>query len=119
MKRVLVVGAGIHGLVTAVREHLAKNQVFKYLLSPQGFAAPRLGIILAYNASLFTMCVARPSPHPLLQRMYRRICIIRYHEITPRYSRQFGDDMLAVTIVANVVEESKIEYQIKLLVGKW
>ena len=28
MKRVLVVGAGIHGLVTAVREHLAKNQVF-------------------------------------------------------------------------------------------
>ena len=28
MKRVLVVGAGIHGLVTAAREHLAKNQVF-------------------------------------------------------------------------------------------
>lgn len=28
MKRVLVVGAGIHGLVTAVREHIAKNQVF-------------------------------------------------------------------------------------------
>ena len=28
MKRVLVVGAGIHGLVTAAREHIAKNQVF-------------------------------------------------------------------------------------------
>jgi len=28
MKRVLVVGAGLHGLVTAAREHLAKNQVF-------------------------------------------------------------------------------------------
>ncbi len=28
MKRVLVVGAGIQGLVTAAREHLAKNQVF-------------------------------------------------------------------------------------------
>ena len=28
MKRVLVVGAGIHGLVTAAKEHLAKNQVF-------------------------------------------------------------------------------------------
>lgn len=28
MKRVLVVGAGIHGLVTAAREHLANNQVF-------------------------------------------------------------------------------------------
>ena len=28
VKRVLVVGAGIHGLVTAAREHLAKNQVF-------------------------------------------------------------------------------------------
>ena len=28
MKRVLVVGAGIHGLVTAVREHISKNQVF-------------------------------------------------------------------------------------------
>tara|TARA_B100000700_G_scaffold171806_1_gene189771 strand:- start:4444 stop:5388 length:945 start_codon:yes stop_codon:yes gene_type:complete len=28
MKRVLIVGAGIQGLVTAAREHLAKNQVF-------------------------------------------------------------------------------------------
>ena len=28
MKRVLVVGAGIHGLVTAAKEHLAKNQVY-------------------------------------------------------------------------------------------
>ena len=28
MKRVLVVGAGLHGLVTAAREHIAKNQVF-------------------------------------------------------------------------------------------
>ncbi len=28
MKRILVVGAGIHGLVTAAREHIAKNQVF-------------------------------------------------------------------------------------------
>ena len=28
MKRILVVGAGIHGLVTAVREHLDGNQVF-------------------------------------------------------------------------------------------
>ena len=28
MKRVLVVGAGIQGLVTAAKEHLAKNQVF-------------------------------------------------------------------------------------------
>ena len=28
MKRVLVVGAGLHGLVTAAREHLANNQVF-------------------------------------------------------------------------------------------
>ena len=37
----------------------------------------------------------------------------------PRYSRQFGDDMLTVTVVANVVEESKIEYQTKLPVGKW
>jgi len=37
----------------------------------------------------------------------------------PRYSRQFGDDMLAVIVVANVVKKSKIEYQIKLLVGKW
>lgn len=64
-------------------------------------------------------CVARPSPQPLLQRMYRRICIIRYDEITPRYSRQFSDDMLAVSVVANVVKEAKIEYQIKLLVGKW
>jgi len=27
--------------------------------------------------------------------------------------------MLAVTVVANVVKKSKIEYQIKLLVGKW
>ena len=37
----------------------------------------------------------------------------------PRYSRQFSDDMLAVSVVANVVKEAKIEYQIKLLVGKW
>ena len=64
-------------------------------------------------------CVARPSPQLLLQRMYRRICVIRYDEITPRYSRQCGDDMLAVTVVANVVKKSKIEYQIKLLVRKW
>ena len=28
MTRVLVVGAGLHGLVTAAREHIAKNQVF-------------------------------------------------------------------------------------------
>ena len=28
MKRVLVVGAGLHGLVTAAREHIAKTQVF-------------------------------------------------------------------------------------------
>ena len=28
MKRVLVVGAGIHGLVTAIKEHLSGNQVF-------------------------------------------------------------------------------------------
>lgn len=56
MKRVLIIGAGLHGLVTAVREHLAKNQVYilekRTNIGGRGTSQPSLGYQLEHGPHL-------------------------------------------------------------------
>lgn len=56
MKRVLIIGAGLHGLVTAVREHLAKNQVYilekRRNIGGRGTSQPSLGHQLEHGPHL-------------------------------------------------------------------
>ena len=70
MKRVLVVGAGIHGLVTAAREHLAKNQVFviekRKRIGGRGTSEESFGHQLEYGPHLL---LKRGTLHSMVKKV--------------------------------------------------